>query len=97
MKEEYDELIEQLKKTLPFEAYPTRELVVLLREKCKITLKTVVKVTELHNLAEAGGICCTLEGLEHLGEKEAVICSLTHLTIATNNPFYSQITKYQIN
>jgi hypothetical protein len=98
MKEEYDELIEQLKKILPFEAYPTRELVVELRGKWKITLKTVVKVINLHNLVEAGGISCALEGLEHLedGEEEVVICGLTHLIMPTSNPLYSQITKYQI-
>ena len=96
MKQEYDELIKKLETILPFEAYPTRDLVVKLRQEWKITLKTSVKVTALHNFVEQGGISCSVEGLKHLtSEDQALICGLTHLLIPNSNPFFTEITKYQ--
>lgn len=97
MKQEYDELIEKLETVLPFEAYLTRDLVIQLRTKFKITLKTMVNVVSLHNFVETGGICCGLEGLYNLNsdDKEAVICGLTHLLVPTSNSFYKEIIKYQ--
>jgi hypothetical protein len=97
MKQEYDELIEKLETVLPFEAYPTRDLVIQLRTQWKITLKTMVNVVSLHNLVEIGGICCGLEGLDNLNsdDKEVIICGLTHLLIPPSNPFYKEIIKYQ--
>jgi hypothetical protein len=97
MKQEYDELIAKLTPILPFEAYATRDLVVQLRQKFKITLKTKLKISHLHNAVEEGGVCCGIENLENLeGEQtEVVICGLTHLIIPNNNPFYSEIIKYQ--
>jgi len=98
MQQEYDELIEKLETVLPFAAYPTRDLVIQLRIKYTITLKTTVNVVALHNLVETGGICCGLEGLNNLDnqdKKEAVICGLTHLLVPTSNPFYKDIIQYQ--
>jgi hypothetical protein len=96
MKQEYDELIEKLETILPFEAYPTRDMVVKLRQKWKINLKTKVKVVALHNFVEQGGISCSLEDLEPLtNENEAIICGLTHLLILKSNPFFTEIIKYQ--
>ncbi len=56
MKQEYDELIAILTTILRFEAYPTRDLVVQLRQKFKITLKTKLRISHLHNMMEQDGV-----------------------------------------
>jgi DNA-binding transcriptional regulator YbjK len=97
MKQEYDELIAKLTPILPFEVYATRDFVVQMRQKFKITLNTKLRVANLHNMMEVGGVCCGIENLEHIEgkEKEVVICGLTHLIIPNDNPFYTEIIKYQ--
>ena len=72
-------------------------MVVQLRQKFKITLKTKLKISDLHNMMEGGGVCCGIENLENLEgeESEVVICGLTHLIIPNDNSFYTEISKYQ--
>ncbi len=88
--EEYEMLKESLDSILPFEVYPTRELVQLLRDKFPITLKSSLSVSSLLNTGDYGGLTCTIEF-----EKQALVCSLTHLIIPTDNPFYKEICMYQ--
>ena len=93
MFEEYEILVEKLKEILPFEAQPTRELVQLLRETREITLKSTLTIISVFNTDDMGGIICAVASKEQ--EKDAVVCSLTHLVISSANPLFQEITQYQ--
>lgn len=91
--EHYKSLTKALKNTLPFDAKPTRELVVELRGKAKpLTLKATLRVKEVHNSGDISGILCAIDDT---GGDEALICALTHLIVPTSHPLYKEIINYQ--
>lgn len=92
MFEEYEILTKKLEQILPFEAYPIRELVLQLRDKMRITLKTKLLVDSVHNSNDISGIVCAIK----MENDEVLACGLTHLEIPPANPLYEEIRKYQI-
>lgn len=91
MFEEYEILTKKLNEILPFEAFPTRELVVQLRVKMPITLKSKLLVNSVHNSNDIGGIICAIQ----MENKEVLACGLTHLIIPPDNPLFKEILEYQ--
>ena len=91
MFEEYEILAKKLEKILPFEAYPTRELVVQLRNKMPITLKSKLLINSVHNSNDIGGIVCAIK----IENEEVLACGLTHLIIPPNNPLFKEILEHQ--
>jgi len=92
MFEEYEILTKKLEQILPFEAYPIRELVVQLRDKMPITLKSKLLVDSVYNSNDINGIVCTIK----MENDEALACGLTHLEIPPGNPLFGEIRKYQV-
>ncbi len=91
VKEQYEGLTAELKKRLPFKAFPTIELVQALRDKHKLTLKTELIVTNVFNSGDVTGILCTIEKKGN----EVLACALTHLEIPRDHPLYKEIIAYQ--
>jgi hypothetical protein len=91
MFEEYEILTKKLEKILPFKAYPTRELVVQLRDKILITLKSELLINSVHNSNDIGGIICAIK----MKNKEVLACGLTHLIIPSDNQLFKEILEYQ--
>ena len=92
IKEEYEELTRRLKETVPFTAFPIRELVQELRKKGQtITLKTELIVKDVYNSGDISGIICATEQIG----KDALACGLTHLIISNKHPLYKEISEYQ--
>jgi hypothetical protein len=90
MIEEYEILLKKLETILPFEAYPIRELVVQLRNKFPITLKSKLMVEDVYNSNDISGIGCTIKF-----DDEGLACGLTHLIVPNSNRLYKEITAYQ--
>ena len=92
MSEKYKELAEKLEKYLPIKAFPTRELVQIIRDKGNpITLKTELIITNVHNSGDISGIMCNIQN----NDENVIICSLTHLTFSLRCPLYKEICDYQ--
>ncbi len=90
IKNEYEQFTEKLKAILPFEAKPSRELVVAMRNKIPMTLKSILIITSVYNSGDINGIICTTEI-----EKEVFACGLTHLVIPADNSLHVEIRKHQ--
>ncbi len=92
IKEQYESLTADLKKTIRFKAFPCRELVQELRNKgFIITLKTELIVKDLYNSGDLTGIVCLIE---EKGD-QVLACALTHLEIPTYHPLSKEIIAYQ--
>ena len=92
IKAEYEELTQKIKKCVPIKAYPTRELVISLREKHpNITLKSEILIKDVMNSGDITGILCITE----CREVENLACALTHVIIASSEPLKVEIEKYQ--
>ncbi|ALO14069.1 hypothetical protein L21SP5_00390 [Salinivirga cyanobacteriivorans] len=92
IKEQYESLTVELKKTIPFKVFPIRELVQELRNKGhEITLKTELIVKDVYNSGDITGIVCMIEEKED----EALACALTHLEIPRSHPLSKEIIAYQ--
>ncbi len=92
MFDKYEILTEKLNKIVPFSASPTRELVVQLRGKIPITLKSTLLVNSVHNTNDIGGIVCAIQ----MDNKEVLACSLVHLIIPPDNALYRELLDYQL-
>ena len=85
-------LINELERYLPIPAYPSKELLQLLRKRGKnIGRDTELNITKVFDSGDAGGIVCTV--LEE--NKEVLIVSLTHLQIKPAHPLNEKIVAYQ--
>ncbi|MBW6537727.1 MAG: hypothetical protein K0B11_22145 [Mariniphaga sp.] len=92
IKEQYESLTVELKKTIPFKAFPIRELVQELRNKGhEITLKTELIVKDVYNSGDITGIVCMIKETGN----EALACGLTHLEVPRNHPLSKEIISYQ--
>ncbi|SJM94827.1 conserved hypothetical protein [Crenothrix polyspora] len=83
-------LMEKMKAHLPIPAKPTD---VLINSSVNISPSAEIEITDVMYLGDEGGICCalTISGQE----ENAVVVSLTHLRIQSNNPLSSDIRAYQ--
>ena len=85
-------LIKEMERYLPIPAYPSKELLQLLRKQGKnISRDTELNITKVFDSGDAGGIVCTV--LEE--NKEVLIVSLTHLQIKPTHPLSEKIVAYQ--
>ena len=85
-------LIKEMERYLPIPAYPSKELLQLLRKQGKnISRDTELNITQVFDSGDAGGIVCTV--LEE--NKEVLIVSLTHLQIKPTHPLNEKIRAYQ--
>ena len=90
IKEQYEDLTQKIKISLPIKAFPIRELVQILRDKGNpITLKTELTIIDVFNSGDISGIVCVIKEMP-------TVCSLTHLTFSRNYPLYKDILEYQI-
>ena len=91
-KELYAELTLKMEAETPITAYPTRELVHILREKNKIiTLKSKLTITSVFNSGDISGIICTIQN----SENNVLACSLVHLIFEKNFKLNRDILQYQ--
>jgi len=93
IKDQYEALTAKLNGIVPFTAYPTRELVQVLRSKGQtITLKTELTIKDAFNSGDISGIVCVTTTQE---EEEVLACALTHITVPRGNPLFKEIVDYQ--
>jgi hypothetical protein len=91
IKEQYQELTDQITSCLPLKAYPIRDLVNLLKEKgIHITLKSELTITSVKNSGDISGIMCVIED-----EEQRLVCGLTHLIFERSCPLFREIEEYQ--
>ena len=92
IEKQYEGLTNALKNTVPFKAFPHRELVQELRKKdYVITLKTQLSVKDIYNSGDITGIVCMLEETKD----GAIVCALTKLDIPKSHPLSKEIRAYQ--
>ncbi|KAF5435632.1 hypothetical protein C5S35_10595, partial [Candidatus Methanophagaceae archaeon] len=81
-------LLKEMERYLPIPAYPSKELLQLLRKQGKdINRDTELNITQVFDSGDAGGIVCTV--LEE--NKEVLIVSLTHLRIKPTHTLNEKI------
>lgn len=87
-------LMEKMNLLLPFKVYPTKRLLEMLEDRgSNLKANQEIEVIDLLYHEDAGGIVCCLESLPE--DKEAIVISLTHLTIPDENPLAREIRAYQ--
>ena len=86
-------LLEQLNEQLPIPAFPTKELVRILRRGgVKASVDRALSITRVFYAGDEGGICCDVTPSR---AKEVFIVSLTHLRIASHHPLFPAVMAYQ--
>ncbi len=84
-------LAEQLKKHIPFEVKMRPTIINQLKKKGKnIEAEAKLKVEDVYDTGDLGGIVCVIPYND-----EALVCSLTHLTIDDTHPLAKEIKMYQ--
>ena len=87
-------LIEQMRGHLPMPAFPTKEIVRILRRGgVKVSVERALTVKRVFYAGDEGGIVCDVT--PNQGAKEVFVVSLTHLRIAPNHPLFRPIVAYQ--
>lgn len=87
-------LMEKLKASLPIQVEPSPELVKLARKNgWAIAPKQRLTVEDVHYMSDMGGISCAIQSI--VGEKEALIVSLTHLEFDASHPLAAEVKAYQ--
>jgi len=89
---EYEPLREKLESLIPFDVYPTKEMIALLRKQGKkfpISYNKPISITKVENMGEMGGLTCFAEF-----EGEVLGSSLTHLKVYKNSPIYNDVEEY---
>lgn len=85
-------LIEEIETHLPVPAYPSKGLCKILRKQgLKLDPQTELKITNVFDSGDAGGIVCTI--LEEKGK--VFVASLTHLKIKPDHPLSKKVLAYQ--
>ena len=88
----YTELIDEMKAHLPIPAYAGRDLCRHLLSKGKnITPETELKIIQVIESGEEGGIVCCLDAML----PDAYVISLTLLRIKPDHPLFDKISTYQ--
>ncbi|NEX23584.1 hypothetical protein G3480_25465 [Thiorhodococcus mannitoliphagus] len=94
-KKEAMELENKIKDCLPIFAYPSKELVLLLKKKnIKLKADQLLEIINADYFGDEGGIVCTLKF--PFKTEESFVVSLTHLRPLRNHPLAADIRKYQI-
>jgi hypothetical protein len=87
-------LIEQMQGHLPIPAFPTKEIVRILRRGgVKVSVDRALSVKRVFYAGDEGGIICDVTPSP--GAKEVYVVSLTHLRIAPIHPLFAPILAYQ--
>ena len=86
-------LLRQLEHQPPVAAFPTKELVRILRRGgVKASVDRALSITRVFYARDEGGICCdVIPGRTN----EVFIVSLTHLRLAPHHPLYPAVVAYQ--
>ena len=88
-------LLEQMQGHLPIPAFPTKEIVrVLRRGGVKARVDRALSVKRIFYADDEGGIVCDVT--PNQGAKQVFIVSLTHLRIAPHHPLFGPILAYQL-
>ncbi len=86
------ELIDEIKSHLPIPAYASRDLSnYLLRHGKYITPATELKIIEVVETGDEGGIACLLSGTN----PDSFVISITLLRIKPDHPLYDKISAHQ--
>ena len=89
----YQELLVDLQKSLPFTVYPTKHLSQSLQEKgISTNEKSGFLVTEVEDSEDYGGIICHIKPEN---SENVLIISLTHLKVKQNFPLRKEILQYK--
>ena len=89
------ELINAMQNCLPIPVYPSKALILLLKEKnLKIKAHQRLDIIGVHYLGDEGGISCSLKF--PFKTEEVYVVSLTHLRLMPNHPLAKNIRRYQI-
>lgn len=92
--EEAQDLTKQLKKNLPFQARPGKEIIKMMLEKGKsFTSETLLTIDGVMYFDDYGGITCALK--PDADDKERVVVSITHLVIDPKHPLAPAVNAYQ--
>jgi hypothetical protein len=87
-------LLERMHEHLPIPAFPTKELVRILRRGgIKAGVDRALSITRVFYAGDEGGICCDVTPNR---AKEAFLISLTHLRIAPDHPLFAPVVAYQL-
>ena len=87
------ELMRQIQTQLPIPAYPTKALVqTMTRRGVKLNTTQGLSIKSILYLGDEGGIMCDITPA---GQRDPIICSLTHLQISTSRLLGAAIHAYQ--
>ncbi len=88
-------LIQQMQGHLPIPAFPTKEIVRILRRGgVKVSVERALTVKRVFYAGDEGGIVCDVTPRQDA--KEVFVVSLTHLRMAPNHPLFRPILAYQL-
>jgi hypothetical protein len=86
-------LLEQLKDQLPIPAFPTNQVVRILRRGgVKASVDRALSITRVFYAGDEGGICCDVTPSR---ANEVFIVSLTHLRLAPHHPLFPAVVAYR--
>ena len=87
-------LLEQMQGHLPIPAFPTKEVVRILRRGgVKASVDRALSITRVFYAGDEGGICCDVTPSR---AKEVFIVSLTSLRLAPHQPLFRAVVAYQL-
>jgi hypothetical protein len=87
-------LLEQMQDQLPIPAFPTKELVRILRRGgVKANTDRALSIKRVFYAGDEGGIVCDVTPRR---AAEAYIVSLTHLRLAPHHPLFPAVLAYQL-
>jgi hypothetical protein len=88
-------VIEQMQGHLPIPAFPTKEIVRILRRGgVKVSVERALTVKASSTPETRGGIVCDVTPQQ--GAKEVFVVSLTHLRMVPDHPLFRPILAYQL-
>ena len=86
-------LLEQMEDQLPIPAFPTKEVVRILRRGgVNTSVDRALSITRVFYAGDEGGVCCDVTPSH---AKEVFIVSLTHLRVAPHHPLFPAVRAYQ--
>lgn len=86
-------LVEQMQGHLPIPAFPTKEIVRILRRGgVNVSVERALSVKRVFYAGDEGGIVCDVTPRH---AREVFVVSLTHLRIAPDHPLFAPILAYQ--
>jgi len=87
-------LLEQMQDQLPIPAFPTKEVVRILRRGgAKVSVDRALSITRVFYAGDEGGICCDVTPRR---SNEVFIVSLTHLRLAPHHLLFHAVVAYQL-